>query len=118
MKRAPEARPHQALAGLSSQPSGSRCRHGVLRSAHDYVRRALCFFVISHDRRRILHVNVTKHPTSGWITQQLRKAFPFKSPIQCLIFDRDRKLGFEVIAAVNGIAERRFGNCGLCDRAA
>jgi hypothetical protein len=26
-----------------------------------------CFFVISHDRRRILHVNVTKHPTSGWI---------------------------------------------------
>ena len=26
-----------------------------------------CFFVIGHDRRRILHVNVTKHPTSGWI---------------------------------------------------
>jgi putative transposase len=26
-----------------------------------------CFFVISHDRRRILHVNVTKHPTSAWI---------------------------------------------------
>ena len=25
-----------------------------------------CFFIISHDRRRILHVNVTKHPTSGW----------------------------------------------------
>jgi hypothetical protein len=29
-----------------------------------------CFFIISHDRRRILHVNVTKHPTSGWIIQQ------------------------------------------------
>src|SRR5258706_6434497 len=26
-----------------------------------------CFFVISHDRRRILHFNVTKHPTSLWI---------------------------------------------------
>src|ERR1700681_2712160 len=26
------------------------------------------FFVICHDRRRILHVNVTKHPTSAWIT--------------------------------------------------
>jgi putative transposase len=24
-----------------------------------------CFFVISHDRRRIRHVNVTKHPTIG-----------------------------------------------------
>jgi putative transposase len=28
-----------------------------------------CFFVISHDRRRILHFNVTKHPTSMWIVQ-------------------------------------------------
>jgi putative transposase len=38
-----------------------------------------CFFVISHDRRRILHFNVTKHPTSSWIVQQLREAFPFGS---------------------------------------
>jgi putative transposase len=38
-----------------------------------------CFFIISHDRRRILHVNVTKHPTSGWIVQQLRETFPFES---------------------------------------
>jgi hypothetical protein len=40
-----------------------------------------CFFIISHDRRRILHVNVTPHPTSSWIVQQLREAFPFESPI-------------------------------------
>ena len=38
-----------------------------------------CFFVISHDRRRILHCNVTRHPTSLWIVQQLREAFPFDS---------------------------------------
>lgn len=30
-----------------------------------------CFFVISHERRKILHFNVTKHPTSTWIVQQL-----------------------------------------------
>src|SRR5438552_210603 len=82
-----------------------------------------CFFVISHDRRRILHVNVTKHPTSGWIIQQLREAFPFEASQKYLIFDRDQKFGFEVIAAVkatriipkqtcsrspchNGVAER------------
>jgi putative transposase len=35
-------------------------------------------FVIAHDRRRILLRNVTKHPTSLWIVQQLREAFPFK----------------------------------------
>lgn len=35
-----------------------------------------CFFIISHDRRRILQLNVTRHPTSSWIVQQLREAFP------------------------------------------
>jgi hypothetical protein len=33
------------------------------------------FFVIAHDRRRILHFNVTRHPTSAWVIQQLREAF-------------------------------------------
>src|SRR6266849_7027383 len=28
-----------------------------------------CFFVISHDRRRILHFNVTRHPTAFWVAQ-------------------------------------------------
>jgi putative transposase len=38
-----------------------------------------CLFVMGHDRRRILHFNVTKHPASQWIVQQLREAFPFDS---------------------------------------
>jgi putative transposase len=87
-----------------------------------------CFFVIGHDRRRMLHVNVTKHPTSGWIIQQLREAFPFEASHKYLIFDRDQKFGLEVIAAVkatriipkrtsfrspwqNGIPERWVGSC-------
>jgi putative transposase len=36
-----------------------------------------CFFVIGHDRRRILHFNVTRQPTSLWVVQQLREAFPY-----------------------------------------
>jgi len=56
-----------------------------------------CFFIISHDRRRILHVNVTPHPTSSWIVQQLREAFPFESPIKHLILDRDRKYGWRCL---------------------
>src|SRR5215467_1577085 len=35
-----------------------------------------CFFVISHSRRKILHFNTTQHPTSAWIAQQIREAFP------------------------------------------
>jgi putative transposase len=38
------------------------------------------FFIIGHDRRRILHFNVTRHPTSFWIVQQLREAFPYERP--------------------------------------
>src|SRR5213080_454687 len=87
-----------------------------------------CFFVINHDRRRILHVNVTKHPTSGWIIQQLREAFPFGSAPRYLIFDRDAKYGLELPGTLrslnispvrtsfespwqNGVAERWVGSC-------
>jgi hypothetical protein len=62
-----------------------------------------CFFVISHDRRRILHLNVTKHPTSLWIAQQLREAFPFESAHRFLIFDRDAKFGLEVPVAIRSL---------------
>jgi len=87
-----------------------------------------CFFVIAHNRRRILHFNPTKHPTSFWVVQQLREAFPFGSAPRFLLFDRDGKYGFEVPAAIrslritpvqtsfespwqNGIAERWVENC-------
>jgi putative transposase len=40
-----------------------------------------CFFAIEHDRRRILHFNVTFHPTSDWIVQQLREASRFPALI-------------------------------------
>ena len=87
-----------------------------------------CFFIIGHDRRRILHFNVTRHPTSPWIGQQLREAFPYQSAPRFLIFDRDAKYGLDVpatvrsmkIAAVqtasqspwqNGVAERWVGSC-------
>jgi hypothetical protein len=34
-----------------------------------------CFFIISHHRRRILHFNVTRHPTTLWIECALGKFF-------------------------------------------
>ena len=63
-----------------------------------------CFFVISHDRRRILHFNVTRHPTSRWIVQQLREAFPYQTAPQFLIFDHDAKYGLEVPTAIRSMS--------------
>jgi len=57
-----------------------------------------CFFVIKHGRPKILHLNVTDHPTGPWIVQQLREAFPESCPYRYAILDRDGKFGQEVTA--------------------
>jgi hypothetical protein len=59
-----------------------------------------CFFVIGHGRRRILHLNVTEHPSAPWIVQQLREAFPNESGRRYLILDRDAKFSEGVIEAI------------------
>jgi putative transposase len=87
-----------------------------------------CFFVNAHDRRRILHCNATKHPTSAWVIQQLRETFPYYSVPRYLIFDRGANFNGEVTEIVkifgieptrtsfqspwqNGVAERWVGSC-------
>src|ERR1700680_4658966 len=62
-----------------------------------------CFFIIGHDRRRILHFHVTRHPTSLWVVQQLREAFPYGTARRFLIFDRDAKYGADVPAAIRSM---------------
>jgi transposase InsO family protein len=51
------------------------------------------FLVLAHDRRRILHFNVTAHPTAEWIGQQLREAFPFDQFPRYLLRNRDAIFG-------------------------
>ena len=52
------------------------------------------FVVLSHDRRRIRHVDVTRHPTAEWTAQQLTEAFPGdKSVPRYLHRDRDAIYG-------------------------
>jgi putative transposase len=51
------------------------------------------FVVLSHDRRRLVHVNVTAHPTAAWTAQQLREAWPWDTAPRFVIRDRDRIYG-------------------------
>ena len=87
-----------------------------------------CFFVIGHDRRKILRFNVTRNPNALWIVQQMREAWPYAPAHRFLLFDRDSKFGADVVSAVrdmgsqpirtafrspwqNGVAERWVGSC-------
>ena len=51
--------------------------------------------VLSHQRQRVLHFNVTEAPSARWTAQQLREAFPFTSPPKYLLRDRDSIYGVE-----------------------
>jgi len=87
-----------------------------------------CFFVMAHDRRKILCCNVTRNPNAPWIVQQLRESWPYAPAHGFLLFDHDSKFGRDVVSAVkemgsrptrtafrspwqNGIAERWVGSC-------
>jgi hypothetical protein len=65
------------------------------------------FVVLSHDRRRIVHVNVTAHPTAAWTAQQLREAWPWDTVPRFVIRDRDGIYGSELqhAAQAMGIEE-------------
>ena len=82
--------------------------------------------VIEHGRRRLVHVNVTTHPTSDWTLQQLRAVVGDEGGRRYLIHDRDqiypkrlddsiKALGLEVLRSpvespkANSICERVIG---------
>ncbi len=61
------------------------------------------FLVLSHDRRRIRHWNITEHPTEEWTIQQLREAFPWDEAVRYLVRDRDAIFGKRVGATIQGM---------------
>lgn len=78
--------------------------------------------------RRILHFNITSHPTADWVVQQLRATFPEAGPYRYIILDHDSKVDADVIEFLkgtglkakrtsvqepwqNGLAERWIGSC-------
>lgn len=62
------------------------------------------FVVLAHDRRRIVHFNVTEHPTAGWTGQQLREAFPEDTAPRYLLRDRDKIYGEDFRQRIQGLS--------------
>jgi len=84
------------------------------------------FVVIEHGARRLLHLNVTAHPTAAWTLQKLREALGYEDRYRYLIRDRDsivaksldesiERLGLEGLTSplrspkANAICERAIG---------
>ncbi len=101
------------------QGPSSQCRMTIVRNharaivASDFViavalrfRILYVFVVMEIKSRKILHVNVTPHPTSSWTLQQLREAIPSDHDYRWLIHDRSGIFSGELDRAVNtfGIA--------------
>jgi putative transposase len=59
------------------------------------VRRKVLFVlvILAHHRRRVVHFNVTEHPTAQWTAQQVVEAFPWETAPRYLLRDRDRVYG-------------------------
>jgi putative transposase len=121
-------RSRQAMADVPQKPSRGHCGDGLFTVPTLTFGVLYCFFVIVHDRRKILHFNVTRNPHALWIVQQLREAWAYQQTHRFLLFDRDAKFDADVVSAVkemgseptrtafrspwqNGVAERWVGSC-------
>jgi putative transposase len=49
--------------------------------------------ILAHHRRRVVHFNITEHPTAQWTAQQVVDAFPWDAVPRYLLRDRDRIYG-------------------------
>ena len=63
--------------------------------------------LLAHHRRRILHLNVTEHPTAAWTAQQMIEAFPDDTAPRWLLRDRD--------AIYGDVFRRRVAGMGITE---
>ena len=84
----------------------------MLSGPHEYHHRPLAditfrvlyvFLVLRHDRRRVVHFNVTTSPTARWAAQQIVEAFPFEEVPRFVLRDRDSIYGQDFRDRVKGM---------------
>ncbi|MBN1829913.1 MAG: DDE-type integrase/transposase/recombinase [Deltaproteobacteria bacterium] len=97
------------------KPPSQSCRTYLTNHAKDIVfvdfftvpiatsRVLFVFLVLSNQRRRIGHFNVTDSPTSCWIGQQIVEAFPWDTAPKHLIRDPDGKYGEDFVRRVKSL---------------
>jgi transposase InsO family protein len=64
------------------------------------------FVLMEHATRRILHVNVTAHPTASWTLQQLREALPADHGYRFMLHDRDSSFSAQLDRSIQHLGLR------------
>ena len=64
------------------------------------------FVVLRHDRRELLHVNVTDHPSAVWAARQIIETFPEETAPKYLLRDRDAIYGEKFVRRIKGMGIR------------
>ena len=77
------------VADLPYEPREPDHGRRPVRRADGHVPALFVLVMLGHDRRRIVHLAVTEHPTAAWTAQQLRNAFPEQDAPTYLVHDRD-----------------------------
>ena len=115
------------LEDLSAQSCGRHRRDGLPDRADSRLSVAFVLVILRHERRRLISLSVTDHPTAEWIARQITDAFPWDEAPDYMIRDRDGCYGQAVtkrLAAMgirdhptaprspwqNGHAERLIGS--------
>lgn len=71
-----------------------------------WFRPIFAFFIVNVGTREVVHLGVTRAPTSEWAAQQLRNATPGGAGPRFIIRDRDSKFGAEFDRAAKAVGAR------------
>ena len=114
------------LEDLSAQPCGRRRRNGLPDRADGRFQLLFVLVILRHQRRRLISLSVTAHPTAEWIARQITDAFPWDEAPDYMIRDRDASLRSSSHQAPYGDGNTRSSNrptvtlaeraCGETDR--
>ena len=66
------------------------------------------YIIVRLDRRELVWISVTTHPTAEWVARQITEAFPWNEAPRYMIRDRDRIYG--------AVVTRRLRAMGIRDR--
>jgi len=88
-----QAGENSGLEDVPAQPDQGHLGGGPVRGADDQLSNLYVFFFLRHERRELIHFNVTASPTAAWIWRQGIEATAWGRQPQHLIRDRDNVYG-------------------------